>query len=591
MEEVESLASSAEEEVPAGIPLNLWDTLRETKRAQPVVLDVPNDALPGGMGPQQVEAILVDDDSETFWLAVPGSAWPRRKAGRSVPLAWVEKALAARVMSEASALDADSPEYVGVALLRMRPAARPFLTLPPDEFTAGVFFLDGQGVASLPDGDALLETCSPHLPAGAPAAPAVLAPAVAPAAAAEDDFAGRLGRVESSIDSMRSLIEGYFGSPPAPPGLRQRREAGPPTSALPAARGIPVHIPTTAKYAGGPKVGSSTSPIVKRSAVAAGIDPRRLAGLEHILRGPGGRLPPEPAPSLPTTTSAAPPADDDIDGEELSTGGEELPPVERAVLALTRLTGQLVSARPPERDPLERALEGVSGSLAGDPSSSLSLRKGAAARRALVEAVTARPEAIYGSVEQLMVEAIQGGPASHAAGSGSSLETANPFVYLEHRSRVANYRSTVCWLWQIAAIHKALMDGRPKVARARAALALAAGEQFSIDGGSWDLAWEMTLMDEPPYDAFARHGQDQSRAPGTRLIDPRWLEVHLARLRDQDDMKERRRRLQGHRPPPAPTPHAGGEEQPPPKGHPKWRPKAPPKGEGAPPHRPKPAAA
>jgi len=91
-------------------------------------------------------------------------------------------------------------------------------------------------------------------------------------------------------------------------------------------------------------------------------------------------------------------------------------------------------------------------------------------------------------------------------------------------------------------------------------------------------------MDEPPYDAFSRHTTDPNQPHHSRLIDPRWLEVHLSTLRDRDDMQERIRRLQGIRRPPATLPP--GDDDGAAKGNPKWRPGNPkgvPKGKPPPP--------
>ena len=125
-----------------------------------------------------------------------------------------------------------------------------------------------------------------------------------------------------------------------------------------------------------------------------------------------------------------------------------------------------------------------------------------------------------------------------------------------------------------------IIYNKPEVARARVALALAAGEQFSMDQGSWTLAWEVTLMDEPPFESFSRHSTDPNQPHRSKLIDPRWLEVHLSTLRDRDEMQERIRRLQGSkRPPPA---HPQGDDDAA-KANAKWRPPAKPAPKAKPP--------
>ena len=50
-------------------------------------------------------------------------------------------------------------------------------------------------------------------------------------------------------------------------------------------------------------------------------------------------------------------------------------------------------------------------------------------------------------------------------------------------------------------------------------------------------------MPEPPYGTFDTHAADQRRQPHSSLIDPRWFEVILAKLKDVDDMTQRRQNL------------------------------------------------
>jgi hypothetical protein len=116
--------------------------------------------------------------------------------------------------------------------------------------------------------------------------------------------------------------------------------------------------------------------------------------------------------------------------------------------------------------------------------------------------------------------------------------------WAENRSRIENCKDTVNWVWIIAGIHEALVARRFKEARARTALALAAGEQFAIDHGSWLLAWEVLLEEEePPYASFAQHRVTASRAAHSRLIDPQWAEILQTKVKEEDDVADRQRRL------------------------------------------------
>mmetsp|Transcript_35699 Transcript_35699/g.101589 ORF Transcript_35699/g.101589 Transcript_35699/m.101589 type:complete len:132 (-) Transcript_35699:412-807(-) len=93
------------------------------------------------------------------------------------------------------------------------------------------------------------------------------------------------------------------------------------------------------------------------------------------------------------------------------------------------------------------------------------------------------------------------------------------------------------------------MEDKPEEVLTRALLGMMAVEQLSLDRGSWLLAWEMQFMKtEPTIGQFSGHAAHQSRVPFTNLADPRWVEVVHARLKDMDDMHERRKKLDQSKP-------------------------------------------
>ena len=75
------------------------------------------------------------------------------------------------------------------------------------------------------------------------------------------------------------------------------------------------------------------------------------------------------------------------------------------------------------------------------------------------------------------------------------------------------------------------------------------------------MAFELLLIDDPPYRAYERHvgPGDEEREVVSRLVDERWVEVINTRLKDIDEMRERKRRLdQRQREKPPPTVKAKG---------------------------------
>ena len=81
-------------------------------------------------------------------------------------------------------------------------------------------------------------------------------------------------------------------------------------------------------------------------------------------------------------------------------------------------------------------------------------------------------------------------------------------------------------------------------ARARCGLALAALDQQAVDRGSWLLAGEVSLGTPPPFHSFALHrAPEPCDLPHSMLVDPRWAELFMTKLRDISDYQEKRVKL------------------------------------------------
>ena len=192
--------------------------------------------------------------------------------------------------------------------------------------------------------------------------------------------------------------------------------------------------------------------------------------------------------------------------------------------------------------PLEEALN--RSSLPAAPSSNEgswttgSSRNAEQTRILLVRALVEQPEHF--------VEAVQRGIARayHQPEGSATAHTTRDYV--ENRSRLTSHRPTINWMWIISGALDCLLADppMPQQAAARLSLALVAGEQLSIDGGSWQLAWQYVLEDEPPYSHFNRAATTSETAlPVPITADPRWVETAMARLKNLDSLVEMRRRL------------------------------------------------
>jgi hypothetical protein len=167
-------------------------------------------------------------------------------------------------------------------------------------------------------------------------------------------------------------------------------------------------------------------------------------------------------------------------------------------------------------------------------------RSKAAALRALKTMLRNEPELIYQAVEQRMQEDW----SNMSSLPGASAATITARGWLEHRSRITNYQVSVRAAWFLAGVWDCLRQNRVAEARARCALGVACFDQSAVDKGSWLVSNELTLEDPPPFSSFAQHRPIEVwESPHTKLIDERWLELFLARLRDVADCQEKRYKL------------------------------------------------
>jgi hypothetical protein len=207
-----------------------------------------------------------------------------------------------------------------------------------------------------------------------------------------------------------------------------------------------------------------------------------------------------------------------------------------------------------------------------------SSRNLAGVRELLVRAIAEDPDHFISSFRKGIAKAFRTSDAEMTAVGG--MKSARD--YLEFQSKLNSHKPTCNWMWLLGGILDALLAGRSKEATARTCLAIVAGEQVSMDQGSWMLAWEFTLEEEPPYASFNRSSQasgESRRLPVPVTADPRHVEVALSRLRNLDSLIEVKRRLAKAAPPYVPPAGATGSDQATPR-PPKAKPPKAPKGLG-----------
>ena len=236
--------------------------------------------------------------------------------------------------------------------------------------------------------------------------------------------------------------------------------------------------------------------------------------------------------------------EEEEDVEELGEALEEdapLPaePVERAVLQLTRIVDKLAKQKK-TRD-LDAMLDGIDGGGdAGEGSAGSGSKSKAAIFKKLKGCLRDNPKYLSQTVEELMAEdfhQIQGAP-------GSQNREVSTRAWLEHRSKIMYYPTTIRFVWMLGGIHDSMRRGAWEEARARTCLALAAADPAAVDSGSWLLAQEMLLEDPAPMSSFQGRKQPESwEQASSRLLDERWLEVFHYKVKSKDAYLESKKRL------------------------------------------------
>ena len=319
---------------------------------------------------------------------------------------------------------------------------------------------------------------------------------------------------------------------------------------------------------------SGLDPKVVEAARSAGVPEEHLAEMALIVKRQPTRMEDLPRSSTPPVGGGLSESDDEeaeVDAS-LPLAGSAAGGVAQAIVKLTQVCSALAKdKRSRGKDLVEQILDGPSLGGSGEGSGLGSSRKNAAALRALKKALVEKPEYIYETIENHLKSDFETQPSR----PGQPLGGASIRGWLESRSRIQNYTSHVRWSWGVAGIWDALVRGDTKQARARAALMVAAADQAAIDGGSWLMASVALLEPPAPYHSFSHHQSPSSQdLQHSVLLDPRWMEVFLAHVKDLDSYQEAKKRL--GKSPSASTPSLNDKD---PRPKPKSKPKA--KGKGA----------
>ena len=482
-----------------------------------------------------IAVILISQVEGRLVCAFPASSWHRVVSKRILPTGSLLKPVSLQV----EFIDRDPPVGFEDSVI---PSQRVWLGLLPVEFEDYVTF------------DSSVEQVEPEYPFDS-RSPAVLPTAESLAAAFEQHFAftsatsgaepRRRGR-KPDLDSRLSLLETSFAElatdvKKALSGVRQPAiKKAEPTAR--ASFGQP--CPPPGLVAAGDNYGGADFEVVS-AARNAGIPEAQIQEMVRLAMKGKPNLNDLPRPrAAPKPSNGLSDSEDEVNeqGGAFHLEPDDVPPdrqISTALSKLTEIAGHLTAQRK-KAQTLDALLEG-SGSLGGTENSSVGTsRKNAAALRALRRMLSRNPSEITKVMERNMEEDF----ALRTQLPGASTVPPSARAWLELRSRVQGYQTPLRLLWSIKGALDSLRAGAPEEAKARLYLALAMGDQLSIDRGQWVLAGEISLEDPPPISVFSSHTlPTELEAPYSRLLDARWVDLFLHKLHDYDLLNEKKKKL------------------------------------------------
>ena len=467
----------------------------------------------------QVIPILVNEDKAL--VAVPGPAWSRAAAGRFLPRAALSKAVQLDV-AVAEELDSLGGEVVKIWMGYLNVELEAAFQVGESDEPGTQGFVDDQGEEKYPLAEGLLSAAADHF-LMVTAASAAGGGGPKPAAkrkAKGPEMERRVAQLETGLEDIKNLLNDL---PSRMKGEKAEEKKGVLTRP-----GVPMGL----------------DPGVAAAALAAGIPEQQLEKLGSLLQRPNRMAEPARVVGEQRTVNVLSESEEEMEAEPEGEGQKATgsAAVEKAVVQLTKIMSKMTKGRR-GREGLEGILDKIEGGgtgLEGSVGSSSGGRSKAAAYNKLKEALAKHPTWISQSIEQQMSEDFN----SFRSQPGAAAVLTTSRAWVEHRSRIGYYPSTIRAAWLLAGVHDALKAGDPDQARARCCLALAAIDQSAMDAGHWTLAQEFLLELPPPYSSFStRRAVEVGEAQSTRLVDDRFLEVMMWRLKDRDSFHESKKRL------------------------------------------------
>ena len=363
------------------------------------------------------------------------------------------------------------------------------------------------------------------------------AKAAAPAKAKRPTTAllsGQVQVLESLLPALTSQLESLAARQAAMEEVLAKRPqasvSAPPPAQQPAlhqpAQHQPAqHLPMSASLA--QPLGAAVSPPVGGLAAAVGVlgPPPRTRQAQVLKDQPAA------AAGLPELLA---------EEAEEGLGRERSDPLSQAVLAQSNALTALVAQLAAQSGDTFPDLTGVPGGSAAS--------RGATQRARLQEELAMGSGAFYTAVTQNMLRRMQ--PATPVASADlASLhkQGVNMCTYLERFGGFAQTRELGLIAWLVGIIFDLLQADQVEACKDRVALLLVLLEQGAMDAGRLDIAYLLTLAEDPPIGLFTNKtvlstSRARSFAP---LASQKWVTTALAFLREMDLIQSKRQELWG----------------------------------------------
>eukprot|EP00435_Cladocopium_sp_Y103_P014703 s4063_g3.t1 len=461
--------------------------------------------LAAGSGPS-IACIGVAEVDGKYLCAFPEAAWHRTKIRRqiAVPFAKPVAVVVPTCAQDGREIpDHDVPMKVWLGLISEEAAMLveygPFLV-------ADVGFpVDTNGLQLLPFAESLVAAARDHF--------TFLSLSEAPPTGG--GMENRLKVVEDGLGKLQSTLDAFLAqqsSAKSKEAVRKRPSA----------------------LRGKGEAASGLDPLVARNALQAGVTPDALSQIAKLSA----------VGAAPKSKARAPEAEDELSSDEEEEGDAasvdgSADPMVRAVTQMSKVLKELHSDK---REKKAKTLDNIlDRAESGSTKDTLSYGKSrAGALRSLQALLKSNPVLIYQELERRLQEDWE----LNGVQPGLQSSTVSARGWVEYRSRISAYPSSIRSAWALAGIWDCLRANKIEEARARAGLALAQIDQQSCDRGNWLLAAEISLEPAPPSHSFQNHVPPETwEVPHTRLIDPRWFELMLAKLKDFADFQEKKQKL------------------------------------------------